>query len=48
MLKRAAVAAPALQRRRRKKAVADLNVLAYIKQQQSRGSSRKWQQEWWV
>jgi hypothetical protein len=38
-----------LQRRRRRKGPAgDLNVALYIKQQQARGSTRKWRQQWCV
>ncbi|WIA41981.1 hypothetical protein OEZ86_009283 [Tetradesmus obliquus] len=38
---------PAKKRRRRRKGlVGDLNVALYIKQQQARGSTRKWRQQW--
>jgi hypothetical protein len=43
-----AACGPGVQKRRRRKATADINVALYIKQQQLRGSSRKWRQEWWV
>ncbi|KAF6250064.1 hypothetical protein COO60DRAFT_912432 [Scenedesmus sp. NREL 46B-D3] len=43
----AAAGEPAKKRRRRRKGPAgDLNVALYIKQQQARGSTRKWRQQW--
>jgi hypothetical protein len=44
----AALPVPVQRRRRRKGLVGDLNVALYIKQQQARGSTRKWRQQWYV